>query len=120
MPVDYARDSVTFERSLAGKHFVEHHAQAVNIRTRVEWFTHALLRRHVMRRADHGAGRICVRIRQQFSETEINDAHTLDLKLIIRRNDKNVFRLEIAVNHTLTMRRSYARTDPAHQAHATI
>jgi hypothetical protein len=70
------------ERRLARQHAIERRAQAVNVRARVEILAAHLLRRHVIRRADHlpaRADRRCAATAlAQLRETEVEHLRVLD------------------------------------------
>ena len=87
------------ERKRSGEHFVEHDAQRVDVRSAIECNPLHLLRRHVMRRADH-LPRFGQRgVLDGLGQTEIGDQ---DLPPPV---DENVLRLEIAMDDALIMRR---------------
>ena len=79
-----------------------------------------MLRRHVERRPHHRICRSGVCVGHQFSKAEIDDSDTLELGVVIGRDHQNIFRLEIAMDDPLSMRRSCAGTDHPHQPPRTL
>src|SRR5687768_3332674 len=121
MFADNTRNCLTAEGPLSGNHFVEHRAKTVDVRTSVERFTHALFRGHVERCSQHDstvARRVGVG--KQLRQTKIDHAHTLKFVIVVGSYHQYVLGLEIAMDHTLPVRRADSGTDPAHHAHGTL
>ena len=105
------RRIVALERALAGDHEVEAGAHRVDVRPRIDLLTARLLRGHVARRAhDHAGARERV-ARASLADPEIDHLHlerarrsALDLRNR-RREDEDVLRLHVAVDHAARVRR---------------
>ena len=84
--------AVAGERRRAGQHLVEHHAEREDVRLVRRASPQRLLRRHVLRRTEHGAG-----LRQLLRGAHARDAEVGDLhSAVVEHHD--VRRLDVAVH----------------------
>ena len=115
---DHAGNVRGGEGRRAGEHLVEQRAQGVHVGARVQRFALALLRRHVVRRADDRAH---VRQRSlgghvaQLGDAEVHDLDALRRLILVRRDDDDVVRLDVAVDDVAAVGRADARAHAAHQ-----
>ena len=104
-------------RRIAHQHLVGHRAERVNVRASIDYaIAGGLLRTHVMRRSQRKAGlRDAAAPRVAHGQ---RDAEIRDQRLPFMQED--ILRLEIAVNHVVSMRIVERAGDAAGDAHGLL
>jgi hypothetical protein len=101
------------ERDAPGEQLLHHDAQRVEVRARVHVGAEELLRRHVLRRAEHLARLREARVRADLREAEIQDLG--DLLVLVLAHHEHVVGLEIAVHDAALVRVRQALRDVARE-----
>ena len=98
---DQGRDVVAVERLLAGQELVDDGAERKQVGPAVDAQARGLFRRHVARRAEHGAG---VGLLQVVRAVEAGDAEIGDLDGLDAAHQQDVVRLHVAMDDAAAVR----------------
>ena len=107
------------ERHVPGEHLVQDHAERVDIRARINFGSlRALLRRHVLRRADDEIGRGQVRVLTALL-LNLGDAEIQHLDPVAAAdiNEHDVIALQITMDDVLRVRGFERAADLTHDLH---
>ena len=108
------------ERHSPYEHFVEDHAERIEIAPLIRWLALGLFGRHVMRSAEDHPRRCECRARglERFGDAEIEKLGDLVAVAIARHHD--VLRLQIAMDYTFAVREHERAPDPFEQPHRAL